>query len=87
MSYLASKANELDDLDDNPSVSKKDIENEAKEVKAHLLFRPADRPVRFTVTTNRLVIKLEPSVCNCRSIDCYAYGALQRPILRISQLN
>lgn len=27
------KQNDIDDLDDNPSVSKKDIENEAKEVR------------------------------------------------------
>jgi hypothetical protein len=26
------KSNDIDDIDDNPSVSKKDIENEAKEI-------------------------------------------------------
>ena len=34
----STKQNDLDDIDDNPSVSKKDIENEAKEVKFNFKF-------------------------------------------------
>lgn len=59
LSYLASKANELDDLDDNPSVSKKDIENEAKEAsktlvkgsKPQLFRRKSELPHDITTLT------------------------------------